>query len=372
MPTDPRVVPGVRRIAVLRANALGDFVFALPALEALRAAYPDAEIVLLARAWHETLLERRPSAVDRVIALPEGIPADRGALEPHEERAILTDLSTQGWDLALQLHGGGQHSNPVVRALGARVTAGSRSEDAPELDRWIRYVYYQSELTRLLEVVGLVGATPVTLEPSLAVTDADRSAAAAAGADLADEAYAVLHAGASDPRRRWPPDRFAAVGDALAARGLRIALTGTPDERRVASAVAAAMRAPAIDLTGRLGLDGLVGLLAGAALVVSNDTGPLHVAAAVGTPTVGIYWVGNAINGGSLFRHRHRAALSWQLACPVCGTDCIRGSCDHDASFVADVTVGEITAAAVDLLDAASTAPTTALSPPRRTATAVS
>lgn len=63
-------VPGVRRIAVLRANVLGDFIFALPALEALRAAYPQAEIVLLAKKWHATFLQGRPGPVDRVVAVP--------------------------------------------------------------------------------------------------------------------------------------------------------------------------------------------------------------------------------------------------------------------------------------------------------------
>src|SRR6266851_7516846 len=63
-------VPGVRRIAVLRANALGDFIFALPALEALRAAYPQAEIVLLAKKWHATFLQGRPGPVDRVVVVP--------------------------------------------------------------------------------------------------------------------------------------------------------------------------------------------------------------------------------------------------------------------------------------------------------------
>lgn len=64
------LVDCVRRLAVLRANGLGDLVFALPALDALRAAYPDAEIVLLAREWHRELLEGRPGPVDRVVAIP--------------------------------------------------------------------------------------------------------------------------------------------------------------------------------------------------------------------------------------------------------------------------------------------------------------
>src|SRR5215472_7363490 len=65
-----KIIPSVRKIAVLRANGLGDFIFALPALEALRAAYPEAEIVLLAKAWHATFLEDRPGPFNRVIVIP--------------------------------------------------------------------------------------------------------------------------------------------------------------------------------------------------------------------------------------------------------------------------------------------------------------
>ncbi len=350
---DPRLVPDVRRIAVLRANALGDLIFALPALDALRAAYPEAEIVLLARPWHRAFLEGRPGPVNRVIPLPEGIPPDGAPpLPPDEERRFLADLAAEGWDLALQLHGGGRHSNPVVAALGARVTAGCRTPDAPGLDREIRYVYFQSEVLRLLEVVELVGAVPVALDPRIEVTDADREVAAAAVPELVGQPFAVLHPGASDPRRRWSAERFAAVGNALVERGLAVAVTGTRDEAELTAAVARGVAGTACDLGGRLELPALLGLLQRAAVVVSNDTGPLHLAAAAGTPTVGIFWCGNAINGGAPFRGRTRVAISWRLDCPVCGLDCMRGRCDHTAPFVDDVPVEEVTREALDLISA--------------------
>jgi len=358
--TDSRLVANVRRIAVLRANALGDFIFSLPALDALRAAYPAAEIVLLARPWHRELLSSRPGPVDRVIVLPEGIPPDGApALPPHEHDAVLGAIADEGCDIALQMHGGGRHSNPVVRSLGARVTAGCRTPDAPELDRWIRYVYYQSELARLMEVASLVGARPVRQEPRLEATDDDRAAASAALPELAADPWAVIHPGATDRRRRWPVERFAMVGDALAQRGLQVVVTGTPGETDLVQAVRDAMSAPVVDSVGRLGLSGLVGVLSGAAVVVSNDTGPLHLAAAVGTATVGIYWCGNALNGGTPLRARNRVAISWRNACPVCGVDCIRASCPHDASFVTDVRLDEVLDAALDVvtLPAPSSAP---------------
>ena len=169
-------VPGVRRIAVLRANALGDLVFALPALESLRAAYPEAEIVLLGRAWHRAFLARRPAPVDRVIPVPPGAIGDEPQrMDDARRKTFMDSLRAERFDIALQMHGGGRHSNPFVRAMGARLTAGPATPDAPPLDRVIPYVYYQSEYARCLEIVGLAGARPAGLRPRLAVTDADRA-----------------------------------------------------------------------------------------------------------------------------------------------------------------------------------------------------
>ena len=346
----PRV-PAVRRIAVLRSNAIGDFVVALPALDALRAAYPDAHLTYLGTDWHPRLLATRPGPWDEVVVVPPypGVRGDSGATDTPEVQAFLAEQRERGYDLAVQLHGGGGNSNPFVTALGARVTAGSRDTGAPPLDRWVPYVYYQHEVLRFLEVVALVGATPVTLEPRLAVTDADRAEASGV-APTGSEPLVAIHPGASDPRRRWPPERFAAVGDALAAAGARVLVLASSADRALTAAVVAAMRAPAEDLAGRLSLGGITGLLERCALLVGNDSGPRHLAGAVGTSTVGVFWCGNMINAGPLFRMYHRAAVSFRNTCPVCGADQGRGRCPHDPSFVADVEVDEVRGYALDLL----------------------
>ncbi|MFY1705586.1 glycosyltransferase family 9 protein [Micromonospora sp. WMMA1923] len=354
------LVPEVERIAVLRANALGDFIFILPALDALRAAYPGAEIVLLGAPWHAKLLRDRPGPVDRVAVVPPA-PGIRAA-EPGEAEgrlaAFLTAARTERFDLALQLHGGGANSNPVVSGLGARVTAGLRAEDAPPLDRWVRYVYYQHEVLRYLEVVTLVGAPATTIVPRLAVTDTDRAEARAVLGEPGRPRVA-LHPGATDTRRRWPVERFAEVARELATAGYEVLVTGTPSERAVVDRLVTLAEAPVRPLVGTLGLGGLAACYAECALVVSNDTGPLHLAAAVGTATVGVYWVGNLINSGSLVRDRHRPIVSWTVHCPVCGVDCTRGlyphrdgsgECPHRDSFVADVPAAEVLEAAHELL----------------------
>ncbi len=350
-PDQLQPLDGVRRIAVLRSFGLGDFIGGLPALEALRATYPASEIVLLGVPWQQAFLAGRPGPVDRVALLPAGLLSATGT-EPatgDELERSLNGLRAQRFDLAVQLFGGGRQSNALIAALGARLSVGMRTPDAPPLDRWIPYLFYQHETLRALEVVALAGARPVDPEPRLAVTAADRAEAEAAlpgdGAPLA-----VLHPGAGDARRRWPPERFAAVGDALAAAGARVAVIGTEQEAAIAGRTVAAMRAPAANLCGRLSTGGLAGLLARAAVLIGNDSGPRHLAAAVGAATVAVYWCGNLITFGPHTRRRQRPVLSWRLDCPVCGLDCTRGRCEHDASFVADVPVEFVLEPALELL----------------------
>ncbi len=102
-------------------------------------------------------------------------------------------------------------------------------------------------------------------------------------------------------------------------------------------------------LDGRPGpVDRVVRLTAVPGVTVKPDE-PGEAAAAVGTSTVGVYWIGNTITGGVLSRGRHRRAISWRLACPVCGVDCTKDVCTHEASFVADVQVSEVLGPALEL-----------------------
>src|SRR3954454_16148500 len=115
----------IRKIAVLRANALGDYIFCLPALQALRETFPQAEIVLLGRAWHQEYLQHRPGPVDRVVVVPlyPGI-SEREGFIPNEE--VLSEffyrMQAEHFDIAFQIHGGGRNSSPFLLRLGAKLT----------------------------------------------------------------------------------------------------------------------------------------------------------------------------------------------------------------------------------------------------------
>jgi len=213
----------VLKIAVLRGGGIGDLVFALPALDALAQAYPEAEIVLLGTPVHRALLSGRPGPVARVETLPrsQGVHSPDGSDDPRAIGDFLGRLAAERFDLACQLHGGGRYSNPFLLGLRARHTVGTQTADAAPLERTLPYVYYQHEVIRWLETVALAGARSAGEEPHLAVTPAERLR----GIELAGgsgDGLAVVHPGAGDPRRRWPAERFAEIAVRLAADGMRV------------------------------------------------------------------------------------------------------------------------------------------------------
>ncbi len=265
-------------------------------------------------------------------------------------------MRAERFDLALQMHGGGGFSNPFVEKLGARVTAGARAPGAPPLDRTIPYVYAQSEYLRDLEVAGLVGAGVTTLEPNLQVTSKDL-AEADEKLPEDDRPLVALHPGAGDPRRRWPAEKFASVGDSLAEAGALVTMVGVEEDRTLISSAIGAMSHEALDLCGELSLGGLVGVLSRCEVVISNDSGPLHLAVAVRAATVGIYWGPNLVNAGPPMRAWHRPTLSWTAECPVCGAGLFGDECGHTESVVGGISVEEVSAYALDLLRSSPTVP---------------
>jgi ADP-heptose:LPS heptosyltransferase len=341
-----------RKIAVLRPNALGDFLFCLPSLHALKHTYPEAELVYLGLPWHAAFLAGRAGPVDRVVVVPPlpGINAPADASCSADD--FVATMRRTGFDLALQMYGGGRYANPLVRQFDARLSVGMRSPDAAPLDRMLAYGALANRRLQLLEVAALAGATAWPMDTGLHLTAADRLLAAQLLPPAPGQRLALIQPGASDVRRCWPPARFAAVADALVEEGATVVINGSVAETALTQAVAGAMRHRAIDLGGKASLQALCGLLARCELVVSNDTGPLHLALALGAPSVGIYWLSNLLESAPLCQHGHRAALSVRVACPVCGAENTATRCPHQVGFVDDVSLEEVTALAIDLFRA--------------------
>lgn len=351
-PGSSRILPGVKKIAILRANAIGDFVFTLPALKAIQETYTQAEIVLIGKQWHASFLSGRPSPVDRVIPVPGMMGLERPA-ENQTEREILSQffesLQQESFDIAFQLYGGGRYSNPYIKRFGAKLTAGLKSTDAEALDLWIPYIYWQPEFLRCLEVAALAGARTADIQPRIPVIERDIRESLEFLPDR-EEPIVLFHLGSGDPRRRWPAEKFARLGDLLSARGALVVVLGTEVEREPAQSVLEKMQSRAVDACGKTSMEALLGLIKRSSLVVSNDSGPLHLAIAAGAATVGIYWGPNIVTAGPAERMNHRPHLSWMLTCPTCGRDAIQNLCDHTDSLVSEVKVEEVFQSAVELL----------------------
>jgi ADP-heptose:LPS heptosyltransferase len=336
----------VDRIAVLRGGGLGDLIFAIPAMAALKAAYPGASITLLGTPAHKAMIAATKSPVDEVCILPFSEGVRPGEENEEELDRFFQEMRDRRFDLAVQLHGGGRYSNPFLLRLGARHTVGTRTPDAASLERTVPYLYYQHEPLRALEVAGFAGAFPVDLEARLAPAEGLRPVAETS--DDGTQPLVVMHPGATDPRRRWPAERFAELAAACAADGFQVLVVGDKSEQELAARIVElAAAGPVRSLAGELDMAGLVAVLAGAAVVVGNDSGPRHLAQALGVPTVGIFWAGNVINAGALGRSLHRLHASWVTACPTCGIDVTQVGwtaprCAHDDSVVAGVSVRDV------------------------------
>jgi len=360
-------LPYVRSIVVLRPNAIGDFMFALPALHALRQTYPKAKIVLLGKQWHADFLNRRPSPVDKVIVMPPvpgvGAPID-AEVDPEPNRKFVAGMREAQFDIAIQMYGGGRYSNAYTLSLGAKLTIGLKTPDAAPLDRWLPYSEIANRRLELLQVAALAGAVPVLMDSEIIVTENDHHEAARLIPPEPGERIVILHPGATDVRRHWPAERFAAVGDMLASKGATIVISATGVEAHLAHTIVSHMRNQAIDLTDQLSLPALCGLLDRAVMMVSNDTGPLHLALATGTPAVGIFWLTNLLESGPIRQDLLRPALSVQAHCLVCGVSNLKHRCEHDVCFVDDVSLEKVADMATELFDEAVSAAQPAASAP--------
>lgn len=341
----------LHRVAVFRALMLGDLLCATPALRALRAGLPGAQISLVALPWARELAARLPS-VDGYVefpgwpGLPEVAPPDAAG-----QRRFLAQMHARHDDLALQLHGSGAIVNPLVAAFGARHVGGFTSPGlaVPPADAHLFAAWPTggTEVERLLALTDHLGLPRQGLQLDFPLRDEDREAAVPLWRRIGARPYVLLHAGAQLPSRRWPPERFAAVADALVREGLAVCLTGSAPEMGLAQAVAGAMRQPVLDFCGRTTLWTLGALVERAALVLCNDTGISHIAAALGTRSVVVSSGGDARRWQPAERRLHR--VLWQdMDCRPCAL----ASCPIGHPCARAVEVGDVKRAALQALSA--------------------
>ncbi|MBL6279429.1 glycosyltransferase family 9 protein [Micromonospora fiedleri] len=250
-------------IVALRALGVGDLATAVPALRALRAAYPDGELVLAAPAWLAPLVEL-VGGVDRVLPT-----------------AGLDRLARPGAavEVAVNLHGRGPDSHRLLAAVGPGRLLAFANAEAGHLDgpTWDDDEHEVARWCRLLAAYG-IAADPTDLDLRRPATTS------------LPTGVTLLHPGSKVPAKCWPPGRYAALARTLTERGHRVVLTGSAQERDTVARVAAeAGLPPEAVFAGRTDVAGLAALVAGARLVVSGDTGVAHLATGYRTPSVVLF-----------------------------------------------------------------------------------
>jgi lipopolysaccharide heptosyltransferase I len=284
----------VNRFLIVRLGALGDIVHAIPVAAAIRAARPSARIDWLVSAKHRDILDLVPAIDRRLVA------NDRGEGEGGTSLvAAVRELRRTRYDVAIDLQGL-LKSAVLARASGAPRVVGFSSRYARERLARLFYtdaydpgrggLYHPCETRHVVEInLGVLQTVGITAGSPVFPIEVVDSAVARQAHEASGGRYALLNPGAAWPNKQWPPARFGAVAAALRDRhGLRSVVLWGPGEIALAREVVAAAAGAAI-LTEPSTIADIVALARGAAVMVSGDTGPTHIASAVGTPIVGLY-----------------------------------------------------------------------------------
>jgi ADP-heptose:LPS heptosyltransferase len=286
--------PALRRILVVRPDNLGDVVLSGPALRALRRAAPRARLDLLAAPAGAAVAPLLPEVGEVLVASVSWQQLDPAAVPAEEDLALLDRIRAGRYDAAVLLTSFTQSPWPAAqlcRLAGVPVRVGTSKEfGGAALTHWVPSPPDElHQVDRALRVLARVGVPPVDGRLRLAVPDAARATARRVLAEHGVTGpYAVLLPGASCSSRRYPVDRFAEVAGLLAAAGLPVLVSGTAAESEPVARVAG-NRAGVLAAAGELDVPALAAALAGARVVVCNNSGGAHLADAVGVPAVVLF-----------------------------------------------------------------------------------
>ncbi|MBI4355718.1 MAG: lipopolysaccharide heptosyltransferase II [Candidatus Omnitrophica bacterium] len=358
-----------QRILVIRLDRLGDVVLSLPVLSALRAAYPQAHLAMLVRNTWRGVVEGHP-AVDEVLAYDKD-GAHRGILATVR---FAWALRRHAFSTAVVLHATWRsHWIAWLAGIPGRIGYARKG------GRWLltrslpdrKAEGQQHEARYALDLLKAFGFSPTWEPPMITIQEQARRRVSSWLSERGvapDDGLIAVHPGASCPSKRWPIERFAEVVRRLEAepfdslRSLRasterqskyeqprrVVVIGGAKEQALGEQIAAPTSSRVVNACGQLSVEELAALLARCACLISNDSGPVHVAAAVGTPVVSLFG-------------RNQQGLSWRRWGPLGESDrvlhhevgcitCLAHRCTISFRCLQAITVEEVITAVRSLL----------------------
>lgn len=330
-----------RRILCIRLDTIGDVLMTTPAIRALKEARPGRFITLLTSTPGRVAASLIPEVDDVIVYDPPWMKATQPRRDSSCDVDMIDRLRRQNFDAAVIFTVYSQ--NPLPAALLCYLAdiplrlAHCHENPYQLLSHWVPDPEpahgIRHEVRRQLDLAATVGARTDDERLSLRYSAAARRRVAAALDDFgvaAGQPWMVLHAGASAASRRYPAESFAmAARELVRDAGCQIVFTGSAEERPLVEDIRAAMQAPSRSLAGSLDLEELAALLAEAPLLISNNTGPVHVAAAVGTPVVVLYALTNPQHtpwgvACRVLSHDVPCKYCYKSVCPEGHHDCLR------------------------------------------------
>ncbi len=362
LPVDTTATPSRARILLIRPDHLGDVLLATPSMRALRAARPSAEIHALAGPWSADVLEPC-EALDRVLTLP--FPGFS-----RSPNASLRSPYQLAWATARQLRGIRYSAAVILRPdhwwgalvawmAGIPIRVGYDLPDvAPfltqALPRHAEHAVLQN--ARLIERLTNTALDESSLRLAFTVASEDRAwvEATLQNAGLREgKRLIIIHAGAGSLVKHWEPERWAIVADRLAHQAdARIVLTGGEAEMQLTQAIAGHMQETPIMLAGETRIGTLAAVLERAALAIGPDSGPLHLAAAVGTPTVALFGPADPVEFRPWGATQQHIVLTSDIGCRPCRILDWNGDSLENHPCVRDITAERVVEAAHRALSA--------------------
>ena len=295
-----------RNILAVRLDNLGDLVMTTPAIAAIRHGAPGARITLLGSRSGAAALRHIPVLDDALVydaPWSKGAGDTRSPLADHE---MIDELARRGFDAAVIFTVCTQSALPAAllcRLAGIPLRLAHSRENPYELlthwvpDTEVCAAGMRHEVRRQLDLVRSVGFHAGDERVQFRYPAADvlamRRKFVQAGGDLL-RPYVVVHPGATAASRRYPGERFGVAAQAIVDEtGCQVVFTGGAEEAQAIAQAHSRMEAPGVSLAGQLSLGELAALIAGAQVIVCNNSGPVHIAAAVGTPVAVLYALTN-------------------------------------------------------------------------------
>jgi len=327
-------LPTPKRLLVIRPGGIGDAVLLVPALRALKERFPQAELVVLAEARNVGAFALCPQ-VDRLLL--------------YDRPADLLEVLRGGFEVIIDTEQWHRLSAVVARLARAPLSIGYATNDRKRLfSHGIPYSHDDYEAFSFFNLLAPLGITPLKrlTVPFLTVPSeaALRVEALLAGCEA--ERLVTIFPGASIPERRWGAPRFAELCQRLTLAGFRIVVVGGPGDREEGETIVSGCGG--LNLAGKTSLVDSAAVIARSRLLISGDSGILHIAAGLGVPSVSLFGPGIEAKWGPR-GERHRI-VNRHLACSPCTRFGTTPRCPDGARCLSEITVPDVLAAAQELL----------------------